>query len=104
MGAFLLPKFWRNKMSETQSALEASAATLTSKVTATSGVGSFIGFAAKIDVIAWGGLLIAALGLAVQLYFAWARNRREKVEHKLRKAEYELRIQKLKGDCDVKQD
>ncbi|MGQ1233055.1 holin [Acinetobacter baumannii] len=91
-------------MSETQSALEASAATLTSKVTATSGVGSFIGFAAKIDVIAWGGLVIAALGLAVQLYFAWARNRREKVEHKLRKAEYELRIQKLKGDCDVKQD
>ncbi|RDF59559.1 holin, partial [Acinetobacter baumannii] len=77
-------------MSETQSALEASAATLTSKVTATSGVGSFIGFAAKIDVIAWGGLVIAALGLAVQLYFAWARNRREKVEHKLRKAEYEL--------------
>ncbi|MCZ2960079.1 holin [Acinetobacter baumannii] len=91
-------------MSETQSALEASAATLTSKVTATSGVGSFIGFAAKIDVIAWGGLVIAALGLAVQLYFAWARNRREKVEHKLRKAEYELRIQKLKGDCNVKQD
>ncbi len=40
-------------MSETQTALEASAATLTSKVTATSGVGSFIGFAAKIDVIAW---------------------------------------------------
>ncbi|WP_109428866.1 holin [Acinetobacter baumannii] len=91
-------------MSETQSALEASAATLTSKVTATSGVGSFIGFAAKIDVIAWGGLAIAALGLAVQLYFAWARNRREKVEHKLRKAEYELRIKKLKGDCNVKQD
>ncbi|MEG8265801.1 hypothetical protein MKR65_06910 [Acinetobacter baumannii] len=51
-----------------------------------------------------GGLVIAALGLAVQLYFAWARNRREKVEHKLRKAEYELRIQKLKGDCNVKQD
>ncbi|EPQ1202766.1 holin [Acinetobacter baumannii] len=91
-------------MSETQSALEASAATLTSKVTATSGVGSFIGFAAKIDVIAWGGLVIAALGLAVQLYFAWARNRREKVEHKLRKAEYELRIKKLKGDCNAKQD
>ncbi|MEN8314251.1 holin [Acinetobacter baumannii] len=91
-------------MSETQSALEASAATLTSKVTATSGVGSFIGFAAKIDVIAWGGLVIAALGLAVQLYFAWARNRRERVEHKLRKAEYELRIEKLKGDCNVKQD
>ncbi|HGF9082706.1 holin [Acinetobacter baumannii] len=91
-------------MSETQSALEASAATLTSKVTATSGVGSFIGFAAKIDVIAWGGLLIAALGLVIQIYFAIARNRRERVEHKLRKAEYELRIEKLKGDCNVKQD
>ncbi|HFX6173830.1 TPA: holin [Acinetobacter baumannii] len=91
-------------MSETQSTLEASAATLTSKVTATSGVGSFIGFAAKIDVIAWGGLFIAALGLVIQIYFAIARNRRERVEHKLRKAEYELRIEKLKGDCNVKQD
>ncbi|ELZ9147426.1 holin [Acinetobacter baumannii] len=91
-------------MSETQSAFGVGAATITQKVTATTGVGSFIGFIAKIDVIAWGGLVIAALGLAIQLYFAWARNRREKVEHKLRKAEYELRIQKLKGDCDVKQD
>ncbi|HCT9558686.1 holin [Acinetobacter baumannii] len=91
-------------MSETQSALEASAATLTSKVTATSGVGSFIGFAAKIDVIAWGGLLIAALGLAIQIYFAIQKNRREKVEHEMRKAEYKLRIENLKGSCDVKQD
>ncbi|MFI8065951.1 holin, partial [Acinetobacter baumannii] len=55
-------------------------------------------------VIAWGGLFIAALGLVIQIYFAIARNRRERVEHKLRKAEYELRIEKLKGDCNVKQD
>ncbi|MGM7375663.1 holin, partial [Acinetobacter baumannii] len=57
-----------------------------------------------IDVIAWGGLLIAALGLVIQIYFAVQKNRREKVEHEMRKAEYELRIKKLKGDCNVKQD
>lgn len=89
-------------MSQTQSALEASAATITQKVTATSGVGSFIGFAAKIDVIAWGGLCIAAVGLLIQLYFAILKNRREKVEHEMRKAEYELRMQNLKGDCNAK--
>ncbi|HFI1121246.1 TPA: holin, partial [Acinetobacter baumannii] len=44
------------------------------------------------------------LGLVIQIYFAVQKNRREKVEHKLRKAEYELRIKKLKGDCNVKQD
>ena len=91
-------------MSDTQTALEASAATLTQKVTATSGVGSFIGFAAKIDVIAWGGLVIAVLGLAIQVFFAVLKNKREKVEHEMRKAEYKLRIKNLKGDCDVKQD
>ncbi|MGQ1657397.1 holin [Acinetobacter baumannii] len=91
-------------MSETQSAVGVTAATITQKVTATTGVGSFIGFAAKIDVIAWGGLFIAALGLVIQIYFAIARNRREKVEHEMRKAEYKLRIKNLKGDCDVKQD
>ncbi|HHX4929331.1 TPA: holin [Acinetobacter baumannii] len=91
-------------MSETQSAVGVTAATITQKVTATTGVGSFIGFIAKIDVIAWGGLFIAALGLVIQIYFAIARNRREKVEHEMRKAEYKLRIKNLKGDCDVKQD
>ncbi len=51
-----------------------------------------------------GGLLIAALGLAIQIYFAVQKNRREKVEHEMRKAEYKLRIENLKGNCDVKQD
>ena len=88
-------------MSE-NSALGVSAATITQKVTATTGVGSFFGFIAKIDVIAWGGLIIAAIGLAIQFYFAVQRNRREKVEHDMRKAEYLLRIKNLKGDCNVK--
>lgn len=91
-------------MSETQTAIEASAATISQKVTATSGVGSFIGFAANLDFIAWGGLVIAAIGLIMQIYFAIARNRREKIEHEMRKAEYRLRIKNLKGECDVKQD
>lgn len=88
-------------MSETQAALEASAATITQKVTATSGVGSFLGFAAKIDVIAYGGLFIAVIGLFIQLYFAIAKNRREKIEHELRKTELNLNIKKLEGKCDV---
>lgn len=91
-------------MSETQSALGASAATITQKVTATTGVGSFLGFIAKIDVIAWGGLFIAAVGLGIQIYFAVLKNRREKIEHEMRKAEYQLRMENLKGECNVKQD
>ncbi|HIQ35690.1 MAG TPA: holin, partial [Acinetobacter venetianus] len=72
--------------------------------TATSGVSSFVGFATKIDVIAWGGLIIAAIGLIIQLYFAVQKNRREKIEHEMKKAEHKLRVQNLKGECDVKQD
>ncbi|MEG2462434.1 MAG: holin [Acinetobacter sp.] len=87
-------------MSE-NSVVEASAVAISQKVTAASGVSSFLGFAAKIDVIAWGGLIIAAIGLAIQLYFAVQKNRREKVEHEMRKTEYQLRIENLKGGCDV---
>lgn len=90
-------------MSE-NSAVEVSAVAISQKVTATSGVSSFLGFFANIDVIAWGGLGIAAFGLLIQLYFAILKNRREKVEHEMRKAEYQLRIQNLKGDCNVEQD
>ncbi len=86
-------------MSETH-AVEASAAAISQKVAMTSGVSSFIGFAAKIDVIAWGGLVIGAIGLIIQLCFAIAKNRREKVEHEMRKTEHQLRIQNLKGECD----
>ena len=87
-----------------ESAVEASAVAISQKITATSGVSSFIGFAANLDFIAWGGLVIAAIGLIMQIYFAIARNRREKIEHEMRKAEYKLRIQSLEGGCDVQQD
>lgn len=90
-------------MSE-NSAVEVSAVAISQKVTATSGVSSFLGFFTNIDVIAWGGLAIAAIGLLIQLFFALLKNRREKVEHEMRKTEYELRIQALKGNRNVKQD
>jgi len=90
-------------MSET-SAVEASAVAISKKITVSSGGVSFLGFVAKVDVFAWGGLIIAAIGLAIQFYFAVQKNRREKIEHEFRKAEYELRIKNLKGDCNVKQD
>lgn len=86
------------------SAIETSAVAISQKVTAASGATSFLAFLAKVDVIAWGGLCIAAVGLLIQLYFAIARNQREKVEHEMRKAEYQQRMKNLKGDCDVKQD
>ncbi len=82
-------------MSETHAALEASAVAVTQKITVASGSASFLAFAAKIDVIGWFGLTIAALGLITQVYFAIARNRREKEVHA-------LTVQKLKGECDVK--
>lgn len=87
-----------------QTVIEASAAAITQKVTVTSGATSFFAFLANIDVIAWGGLGIAAVGLLIQFYFALAKNRREKAEHELRKTEYQLRIEQLKVGCDVKQD
>lgn len=90
-------------MSE-QSVIEASAATLTSKVTVTSGVASFSGFVAKVDIIAWGGLAIAALGLLIQLYFAIAKNKREKRDAELREIEHKQRMANLRGECRVKQD
>ncbi|RLZ08774.1 holin [Acinetobacter sp. 2JN-4] len=87
-------------MSDT-SAVEASAVAISQKITVSSGGVSFLGFLAKVDVFAWGGLIIAAVGLGIQMYFAVQKNRREKIEHEMRKAEYQLRIQNLKGDCNA---
>lgn len=87
-------------MADTQSAIEASAAAITQKVSATSGGVSFFAFLMKVDVIAWGGLIVAVLGLLIQLHFAIAKNKREKIEHEMRKAEYQQRMKKLKGEID----
>lgn len=86
------------------SAIETSAVAISQKVTAGSGLASFFAFVAKVDVIAWGGLCIAAIGLLIQLYFAIAKNNREKVDLEMRKAEHAQRMKNLRGECDVKQD
>jgi len=81
-------------------AIEASAVAISQKVTVASGGASFFAFLAKVDVIAWGGLTVAVLGLLMQLYFAIARNRREKAEHEMRKIEYAQRLKNLKERKD----
>lgn len=91
-------------MSETQGAIEASAVAMTQKVTLASGTTSFFAFLAKVDVIAWAGLCVALIGLFIQLYFAIAKNRREKVEHEMRKEEHQLRVKKLREEYNVNKD
>lgn len=51
-------------------------------------------------MLAWGGLIVAVIGLFIQLFFAIAKNRREKTEHEMRKTEHSLRIQKLRDDLN----
>lgn len=85
-------------MAETQAVLETSAVAITQKVTAGSGLASFFAFLGKVDVIAWGGLCIAGLGLLIQFYFAFTKNRREKIEHEMRKTEHKQRMNNLKSE------
>jgi len=85
-------------MSETTSAVaETSAAALGSKATVTGGAASAAGFFMGIDWMGWVGIGVAVLGLLINVYFSWQRNQREKAEHN-------LRMKQLLGECNVKQD
>lgn len=84
------------EMSETTAAVaETSAAALGSKATVTGGAASFAGFFMGIDWMGWIGIGVAVLGLLINVYFSWQRNQREKAEH-------ELKMAKLRGQCNVK--
>ena len=85
-------------MSETQTVLGASAVAITQKVTYSAGATSFFAFIAKVDVIAWGGLTVAIVGLIIQFYFSIQRNKREQIEHEMRIAEYRQRMKNLKSE------
>lgn len=77
---------------------EASAATLSSKSGAAAvggGVSSFAAFIAGINWIGWLSLAIAVLGLLINLYFSWQRDRRENAKH-------QLEMKQLEGKCNVK--
>lgn len=85
-------------MSETTATVaETSAAALGSKATVTGGAASAAGFFMGIDWMGWVGIGVAVLGLLINVYFSWQRNQREKAEHN-------LRMKQLLGECNVKQD
>lgn len=79
----------------THAAVEATVVAASQKTTVAAGGVSFVGWIAQIDWLAFLGIFIALLGLAINFYFSWQRNAREKAEH-------EMRMKKLNGDCDVK--
>lgn len=85
-------------MSEhTQAAIEATIVATSQKITVAGGGASFLGWVASIDWLAFVGIFIALVGLAINFYFSWQRNKREQKEH-------DLRMIQLKRGHDAKQD
>lgn len=73
---------------------ETSAAAIGSKASFGGGAASFVAFFAGINWIGWLSLGIAILGLLINWYFSWQRNRREEELHELKRKSYEEK-------CDV---
>lgn len=82
-------------MSETSAAAEASVAAIGSKATLTGGATSAAGFFMGVNWIGWIGVGVAVLGLLINFYFSYQRDRRERREHL-------ARMKKIEGECDVK--
>lgn len=72
-------------------AAEATIATIANKAAYAGGGTAFIGGMAANEIAAYGGLAVAAVGLAVQWYFNRKRDRRETAEH-------EERMRALRGE------
>lgn len=79
---------------------EASAAAMGSKASAGSatavggGLSGAAAFFVGINWIGWISLAIAVLGLLINLYFSWQRDRREKEVHR-------MKMKELEGRCNV---
>ena len=85
-------------MSEhTQAAVEATIVATSQKMTVAGGGASFLGWVASIDWLAFVGIFIALVGLAINFYFSHQRNKREQAEH-------DLRMIQLQRGHDAKQD
>lgn len=85
-------------MSEhTQAAIEATIVATSQKMTVAGGGASFLGWVASIDWLAFVGIFIALVGLAINFYFLHQRNKREQKEH-------DLRMIQLQRGHDAKQD
>lgn len=85
-------------MSEhTQAAIETTIVATSQKMTVAGGGASFLGWLAAIDWLAFVGIFIALVGLAINFYFSHQRNKREQKEH-------DLRMIQLQRGHDAKQD
>lgn len=95
-------------MSETQAAIETTAAAVTGKTTWAGAVGGVTGLAMSLDWLTIVGVLVAIASFIVNVYFQHKRNKREECESKLRtqreQVEHNLRVEHLKDKCNVKQD
>jgi hypothetical protein len=95
-------------MDEKQQVAEALAVSVASKTTYAGGIGSILAWAASIDWLAVLGVLVALAGFLLNGYFQFKRNKREELESSLRmireQEKHNIEMQKLKGECNVKQD
>lgn len=73
--------------------LEALAASVSSKTTYAGAAAGLFGWLAQINWIGLSGVLIALIGLAVNFWFQYRRDRRESAEHR-------ARIEALKARCE----
>lgn len=76
-------------MHETSAAVETTAAAIGSKATLTGGATSAAGFFMGINWIGWIGVGVAVLGLLINFYFSYQRDRREQQEHEARMKHYD---------------
>ena len=92
-----MSKIWGNIVSEkVHWVAEASAATLGSKSGAAAvggGVSSFAAFIAGINWIGWLSFAIAVLGLLINFYFSYQRDRRERQIH-------QAQMRQIEGECN----
>lgn len=94
-------------MSETTATVaEATAATIGSKVTVGGGATGAAGFFMGFDWIGWIGICIAVIGLLMQAFFGYRRDKRERLalQNKEKRATeiHLLTLKKLNEECNVK--
>lgn len=71
----------------------AEAATAGKATMYTGGGASVVAWWQGLDWLALAGFFIAVIGLAINFYFSWQRNMREKAEH-------EIKMRKLNEECN----
>ncbi|ENV48111.1 hypothetical protein P255_00990 [Acinetobacter brisouii CIP 110357] len=75
-------------MSADQTAIEATASAVATKITYGGGAASFFGFVTAINWLSLIGVTVAVLGLIINTYFQIKRDRREEAESRARVKSY----------------